>query len=86
MKGYTPQQAGQTSAERGIEMKNLKLKYVNKESKFIEIGCGNINCRLHYRDEGSGPVLLLLARCMRLFAYLGRLGRGVETVFPHYSL
>jgi pimeloyl-ACP methyl ester carboxylesterase len=41
-------------------MKNLKLKYVNKESRFIEVGCGKINCRLHYRDEGSGPVLLLL--------------------------
>lgn len=41
-------------------MDNLKLKYINKESKFIEIEGTRHQCRLHYRDEGTGPVLFLL--------------------------
>jgi pimeloyl-ACP methyl ester carboxylesterase len=41
-------------------LETLTLKYVNKESKFIEIEGPKHHCRLHYRDEGSGPVLFLL--------------------------
>ena len=38
----------------------LRLKYINKASKFIEIEGDSHCCKLHYRDEGSGPVLMLL--------------------------
>jgi len=64
-------------------MKNLKLKYINKESQFIEIGCGRINCRLHYRDEGSGPVLLLLhGVCASLHTW----DAWVEALKPYFRM
>jgi pimeloyl-ACP methyl ester carboxylesterase len=64
-------------------MKNLKLKYVNKESKFIEIECGKASCRIHYRDEGSGPVLLLLhGVCASLHTW----DAWVETLKPYYRI
>jgi len=64
-------------------MKNIKLKYVNKESKFIEIECGDSTCRLHYRDEGSGPVLLLLhGVCASLHTW----DAWVETLKPYYRI
>lgn len=68
---------------RDIPMKNLTLKYVNKESKFIEIEGDKINCRLHYRDEGSGPVLLLLhGVCASLHTW----DAWVEELKPHYRI
>lgn len=39
-----------------IPIEELKTKYANSESKFIKINGTDI----HYRDEGSGPVLILL--------------------------
>ena len=64
-------------------MKNIKLKYINKESKFIEIECGDTNCRLHYRDEGSGPVLLLLhGVCASLHTW----DAWVEELKPNYRI
>jgi pimeloyl-ACP methyl ester carboxylesterase len=41
-------------------MEDLTIKYINKASKFIEIEGDRHHCRLHYRDEGTGPVLFLL--------------------------
>ncbi len=64
-------------------MKNLKLKYVNEESKFIEIEGGNVNCRLHYRDEGSGPVLILLhGVCASLHTW----DAWVKELKPYYRI
>ncbi|WP_244244814.1 alpha/beta fold hydrolase [Leptospira koniambonensis] len=37
-------------------LEDLKTKYANSESKFAPIGDLNI----HYRDEGQGPVIILL--------------------------
>ncbi|PJZ67029.1 alpha/beta hydrolase [Leptospira wolffii] len=39
-----------------IPLEELKSKYANSESKFASIGDLNI----HYRDEGRGPVIVLL--------------------------
>jgi len=64
-------------------MKNVKLKYINEESKFIEIEYGDSNCRLHYRDEGSGPVLLLLhGMCASLHTW----DAWAEELKPHYRI
>ncbi len=64
-------------------MKNLKLKYVNKESKFIEIEGGRHHCRLHYRDEGSGPVLFLLhGVCASLHTW----DAWVDALKPRYRI
>jgi pimeloyl-ACP methyl ester carboxylesterase len=39
-----------------IPVKTIEEKYTNSESKFIEVD----NMRVHYRDEGTGPVVVLL--------------------------
>jgi len=62
---------------------NLKLKYINKESKFIEIEGATHQCRLHYRDEGSGPVLFLLhGVCASLHTW----DAWVEELKPYYRI
>lgn len=64
-------------------MKNLKLKYINKESKFIEIEATHHHCRLHYRDEGSGPVLFLLhGVCASLHTW----DAWVDELKPYYRV
>lgn len=40
----------------GVSSEKLQVKYLNSESKFINID----GFRVHYRDEGKGPVLLCL--------------------------
>lgn len=39
-----------------IPLETLKEKYANEQSKFIELN----GQQVHYRDEGSGPVLILV--------------------------
>ncbi len=39
-----------------LAVKELKAKYANAASKFLSINDANV----HYRDEGSGPILVLL--------------------------
>jgi len=41
---------------RKRNINNLKEKYLDKNSKFITVE----DIKIHYRDEGIGPVLLLL--------------------------
>lgn len=40
-----------------IPLDKLKSKYVNANSRFMDLGDGVM---LHYRDEGQGPVIVLL--------------------------
>lgn len=64
-------------------MKNLRLKYINKNSKFIEIEGTNHHCRLHYRDEGQGPVLFLLhGVCASLHTW----DAWVDALKPYYRV
>ena len=41
---------------RTTAINNLKAKYLDRNSKFITVE----GIKIHYRDEGIGPVLLLL--------------------------
>ncbi len=41
---------------KSIPLEDLKKKYANENSRFLELDGMNI----HYRDEGSGPVLVLI--------------------------
>ncbi len=42
--------------QNDIPLETLKKKYCNEQSKFIEVN----GQQIHYRDEGSGPVLVLV--------------------------
>ena len=58
--GYpiTPKPAGRAANPLGwgVSSEKLQLKYLNSESRFLNID----GFRVHYRDEGTGPVLLCL--------------------------
>lgn len=45
-----------TQYHSGIPVSELKAKYANQESQFMDIE----GMEVHYRDEGQGPALLLL--------------------------
>jgi len=42
--------------QNDIPLETLKKKYCNEQSKFIEVN----GQQIHYRDEGSGPILVLV--------------------------
>ncbi len=44
------------SVTRDIPLDKLEARYADEHSRFVEIG----GLRVHYRDQGSGPVLVLL--------------------------
>lgn len=55
-----------------IPMEKLKAKYTDSESKFLKIDGMNV----HYRDEGKGPVLILLhGVCASLHTWDGWVAR-----------
>lgn len=45
-----------SAACSSIPLKTMEEKYVNSDSKFIEV----MGMRIHYRDEGKGPAIVLL--------------------------
>ena len=59
---------------RDIPAETLEAKYANETSRFINID----GVRIHYRDEGEGPAVLLLACQFRQPDRLGSVGRGTE--------
>jgi pimeloyl-ACP methyl ester carboxylesterase len=62
-----------------IPMDTLKTKYADSESKIIQIDDMNI----HYKDEGQGPVLILLhGVCASLHTWDG----WVERLKGHYRI
>jgi len=55
-----------------IPMEKLKAKYTDSESKFMKID----NMNIHYKDEGNGPVLVLLhGVCSSLHTWDGWVAR-----------
>jgi len=44
------------AATRDIPLETLETRYTDEHSRFVEVD----GLRVHYRDQGSGPVLLLL--------------------------
>ncbi len=62
-----------------IPLEELKEKYANADSKFAQIGDLNI----HYRDEGQGPVIVLLhGVCASLHTWDG----WVQILKPRYRI
>jgi pimeloyl-ACP methyl ester carboxylesterase len=62
-----------------IPMERLKMKYADSESKILQINDMNI----HYKDEGQGPVLILLhGVCASLHTWDG----WVERLKGHYRI
>ena len=62
-----------------IPMEKLKMKYADTESKIIQIDDMNI----HYKDEGNGPVLVLLhGVCASLHTWDG----WTERLKGHYRI
>ena len=62
-----------------IPMDKLKAKYADAESKFIQID----NMNIHYKDEGQGPVVILLhGVCSSLHTWDG----WVERLKGHYRI
>jgi len=68
-----------TLGARTIPMAELKAKYANENSRFVTID----GTTVHYRDEGTGPALLLLhGVCASLHTWDG----WVKELKPHYRL
>ena len=68
-----------TLGMRTIPLDELKAKYTDSNSKFITID----GTAVHYRDEGSGPALVLLhGVCASLHTWDG----WVRELKPHYRI
>ncbi|MBP7584095.1 MAG: alpha/beta hydrolase [Spirochaetes bacterium] len=68
-----------TLGMKTIPMAELKSRYANEQSKFITVE----GTAVHYRDEGNGPVLLLLhGVCASLHTWDG----WVNELKPHYRI
>jgi len=62
-----------------IPLDKLKAKYADAESKFIQID----NMNIHYKDEGQGPVVILLhGVCSSLHTWDG----WIERLKRHYRI